>query len=119
MEPEIVFQPDPSVYDGRWVNNGWLQELAKPLTKLTWDNAMLISPALMQRLKLRTGNVVEVENHGRKVRGPALVMPGQADNTITLVDGLRTASAEAATAPIAATARSRCAPAMRPGSPAE
>ncbi|MGC2323939.1 MAG: 4Fe-4S dicluster domain-containing protein, partial [Terriglobales bacterium] len=87
MEPEIVFQPDSSVYDGRWVNNGWLQELAKPLTKLTWDNAVLIDLTLSSILKVRTGSVVEVEHHGRKVRGPALVMPGQADNTITLVMG--------------------------------
>jgi len=84
---EVVFQPDSSVYDGRWVNNGWLQELPKPLTKLTWDNAVLISPALMQRLNLRTGNVVEIESRGRKVRGPVLVMPGQADDSVTLAMG--------------------------------
>jgi len=87
MGPEIVFQPDPSVYDGRWVNNGWLQELAKPLTKLTWDNAVLIDPIHSVILGIRTGSVVEIESYGRKVRGPALVMPGQADNTITLVMG--------------------------------
>jgi len=84
---EIVFQPDPSIYDGRWANNGWLQELPKPLTKLTWDNAVLISPALGERMNLRTGNVVEVENRGRKVRGAVLVVPGQADETITLAMG--------------------------------
>ena len=84
---EAVFQPDPSVYDGRWANNGWLQELPKPLTKLTWDNAVLISPEFSERMNLRTGNVVEVENRGRKVRGPVLVVPGQAYNTITLVMG--------------------------------
>ncbi|MGO9209118.1 MAG: TAT-variant-translocated molybdopterin oxidoreductase [Terriglobales bacterium] len=85
--PEVVFQPDPSVYDGRWANNGWLQELPKPLTKLTWDNAVLIDPTLSDILKVRTGNLVEVEHHGRKVRGPVLVVPGQAYNTITLVMG--------------------------------
>ncbi|MFI5110279.1 MAG: TAT-variant-translocated molybdopterin oxidoreductase [Terriglobales bacterium] len=84
---EIVFQPDPSVYDGRWANNGWLQELPKPLTKLTWDNAVLVSPRLAQDQNLRTGNVVEVESRGRKVRGPVLVMPGQAWESITLVMG--------------------------------
>jgi len=87
VEPEVVFQPDPSVYDGRWANNGWLQELPKPLTKLTWDNAVLIDPTLSDILKVRTGNLVEVESRGRKVRGAVLVMPGQADNTITLVMG--------------------------------
>ena len=84
---EAVFQPDPSVYDGRWVNNGWLQELPKPLTKVTWDSAVLMGPSLMGNLKLRTGNIVEVESHGRKIRGPALLMPGQPDNSITLSMG--------------------------------
>ncbi len=84
---EAAFQPDPSVYDGRWANNGWLQELPKPLTKLTWDNAVLISPALSERMSLRTGNVVEVESRGHKVRGPVLVVPGQADDSITLAMG--------------------------------
>ncbi|MFZ3214310.1 MAG: TAT-variant-translocated molybdopterin oxidoreductase [Terriglobales bacterium] len=87
VEPEVVFQPDPSVYDGRWANNGWLQELPKPLTKLTWDNAVLMGPELVERMDLRTGNVVEVENRGRKVRGAVLVAPGQADDTITLAMG--------------------------------
>ncbi|HYN15599.1 MAG TPA: TAT-variant-translocated molybdopterin oxidoreductase [Terriglobales bacterium] len=84
---EVVFQPDPSVYDGRWANNAWLQELPKPLTKLTWDNAVLVGPALSERMNLRTGNVVEVEHRRRKLRGPVLVAPGQAEDSITLVMG--------------------------------
>jgi len=84
---EAVFLPDPSIYDGRWANNGWLQELPKPLTKLTWDNAVLISPALSERMNLRTGNVVEVEIRGRKVRGAVLIAPGQATGTVTLAMG--------------------------------
>jgi len=84
---EAVFLPDPSIYDGRWANNGWLQELPKPLTKLTWDNAVLISPALAERMKLRTGNVVEIESRGRKLRGAVLIVPGQASDTITLTMG--------------------------------
>ena len=84
---EAVFLPDPSIYDGRWANNGWLQELPKPLTKLTWDNAVLISPVLSERMNLRTCNVVEVESRGRKVRGAVLVAPGQADDSITLAMG--------------------------------
>ena len=50
---EIVFRPDPTVWDGRFANNGWLQELPKPLTKLSWDNAALVSPALARRLGRR------------------------------------------------------------------
>ena len=47
---EVAFAPDPTIYDGRFANNGWLQELPKPLTKLTWDNAVLMSPATAQKL---------------------------------------------------------------------
>ena len=51
---EIVFRTDPSIYDGRFANNGWLQELPKPLTKLTWDNVALISPATAEKLGVGT-----------------------------------------------------------------
>jgi len=91
---DIVFQPDPSVYDGRWANNGWLQELPKPLTKLTWDNAVLIPDPSAARYvtrggvtDVRPGDVVEIEHRGRKLRAPVLVMPGQAEGSITLVMG--------------------------------
>ncbi len=81
---EIIFRPDPTIYDGRFNNNGWLQELPKPLTKLTWDNAVLISPALASARKLENRDVVEVELQGRKVKGAIFILPGQAENSVTL-----------------------------------
>jgi molybdopterin-containing oxidoreductase family iron-sulfur binding subunit len=79
---ELVFQPDPTIWDGRFANNGWLQELPKPLSKLTWGNAALVSPALAARLGLRTEEVVELRYQGRMVRAPIWIMPGQADHTV-------------------------------------
>ena len=81
---EVIFRPDPTIYDGRFNNNGWLQELPKPLTKLTWDNAVLISPALASARKLENRDVVEIEVQGRKVKGAIFVLPGQPENSITL-----------------------------------
>ncbi len=83
-ELEIVFRPDPAVWDGRFANNGWLQELPKPLTKLTWDNAALISPADAERLGVTNEDVVELTFQARRVKAPVWVMPGQADGTVTL-----------------------------------
>jgi molybdopterin-containing oxidoreductase family iron-sulfur binding subunit len=94
---EIVFQTDPSVHDGRYANNGWLQELPKPLTKITWDNVALVSPATAKRLGIgedlagRGGehgqmiaSVLELRYQGRTVRAPAWVMPGHADESVTV-----------------------------------
>jgi molybdopterin-containing oxidoreductase family iron-sulfur binding subunit len=94
---EINFQADPGVYDGRFANNGWLQELPKPISKLTWDNAIFVSPGTGQRLGLRQTfgirggergdarvDVVELEYGGRTVRGPAWILPGHADDSITV-----------------------------------
>ncbi len=81
---EILFRPDPTVLDGRFANIGWLQELPKPLTKLTWDNAVMVAPATAQRLKLADGDVVELAYRGRTASGPVRILPGQPDNSITL-----------------------------------
>ena len=81
---EVVFRADPSVYDGRFANNAWLQELPKPLTKLTWDNAALISPATAARLNLVSGDVVELRQGGRTLTTPVWLALGQAADTITL-----------------------------------
>jgi molybdopterin-containing oxidoreductase family iron-sulfur binding subunit len=81
---EVVFRPDPGIWDGRFANNAWLQELPKPLTKLTWDNAALISPATAARLALISGDVVELRQGNRSIRIPVWLAPGQAPETLTL-----------------------------------
>ncbi len=81
---EVVFRPDPTIWDGRFANNGWLQELPKPATKVTWDNTVQMAPALAARMGLATGDVVDVAQGGRTVRGPVWVSPGHADSSITL-----------------------------------
>ena len=83
-ELEIVFRPDPAIWDGRYANNGFLQELQKPLTKLTWDNAALIGVATAQRLGLSNEDVVLLHYQGRTVRAPVWIMPGHADNSVTV-----------------------------------
>ena len=86
-EIEIVFRPDPTILDGRHANNGWLQELPKPLLKTTWENVVALSPALSRHLGVASGDVLEVESGGRRLKGPAWVQPGQALNVITLYLG--------------------------------
>ncbi|HUL15286.1 MAG TPA: TAT-variant-translocated molybdopterin oxidoreductase [Terriglobales bacterium] len=96
-ELEFIFRPDPSIYDGRFANNGWLQELPKPVTKLTWDNAALVSPNTAQNLDVthkvmfrggEHGNVrsslVDIQLSGSKVTAVTWVMPGQADGVVVL-----------------------------------
>jgi molybdopterin-containing oxidoreductase family iron-sulfur binding subunit len=85
---EICFRPDPCIWDGRFANNGWLQELPKPFSKVTWDNPILVSPALAQRMGLANGTVVEIRQGGRKLSAPVWIMPGQAENSITVHLGL-------------------------------
>lgn len=112
-ELEFIIIPDPSVFDGRFANNGWLQELPNPLTKITWDNVALVSPATAARLGINRGNdpreisggergvpfvntygtnmasdVVTVSYQGRELTGvPMWISPGQADDVITLYLG--------------------------------
>ncbi len=81
---EIIFRADPSVWDGRYANNGWLQELPKPISKLTWDNAALMSPALAQRLGVSNEDVVELSLGNRSVKAPVWIVPGHADRSVTL-----------------------------------
>ncbi len=94
---DVIFLPDPTIYDGSWANNGWLQELPKPLTKLAWGNAAILSPATAKQLGVALGSyahggehggyympVVELTLDGRSVRAPVWIMPGHADGTVTV-----------------------------------
>ncbi|QDG50435.1 4Fe-4S dicluster domain-containing protein [Persicimonas caeni] len=80
----VIFAPDPSVWDGRFANIGMLQELPKPLSSLTWDNAALISPKTSARLGLENEDVVELTYRERTVEAPVWVMPGHADGCVTV-----------------------------------
>ena len=94
---ELVFRTDPSIYDGRFANNGWLQELPKPLTKITWDNVAIISPNSAQQLvgTMYNRGAVKGREHyvpvvdlvgpqGQTVAAPLWIMPGQPDGVITV-----------------------------------
>jgi len=74
----ILFRPDPHLWDGRYANNAWLQELPRPLTKLTWDNPLLISPELARNLKLHNGDQVRLSTGDTNLTVPIWIMPGQA-----------------------------------------
>jgi molybdopterin-containing oxidoreductase family iron-sulfur binding subunit len=96
---QVVFRADPSIYDGQFSNNGWLQELPKPLTKITWDNVALISANTAGKLGVAPQNYeedkrgrgamvdqLELKLNGRAISKavPAWVMPGQPDDVITI-----------------------------------
>jgi molybdopterin-containing oxidoreductase family iron-sulfur binding subunit len=84
---EVEFRPDPTIDDGRFANNAWLQELPKPLSKITWDSAAFVSPADAERLQLASGDVVEIEAASRSLAAPVWIMPGQAVGCISLTLG--------------------------------
>ena len=84
---EVIFTRDSRVDDGRFSNNGWLQEFPDPVTKITWDNAVLMSRKTAAELGVKNDDVVEVSLGGRSVKGPVWVQPGQADFTLGLALG--------------------------------
>jgi molybdopterin-containing oxidoreductase family iron-sulfur binding subunit len=84
---EIVFRPDPTMWDGRFANNGWLQELPKPLTQITWDNAVMVSARTAQRLQLTNEDVISMKYAGRALRGVVWITPGHADESVTVYFG--------------------------------
>jgi molybdopterin-containing oxidoreductase family iron-sulfur binding subunit len=84
---EVAFVPGAQMFDGRYANNGWMQELPDPITKLVWDNAALISPATAKQKGLSDGDVVTLSRGGMKLEIPVLLQPGQADNSVTIALG--------------------------------
>jgi MoCo/4Fe-4S cofactor protein with predicted Tat translocation signal len=84
---EIIFRPDPTIWDGRFANNGWLQELPKPLTKITWDPTAWVSPQLAQQQGLRDGDVIELKYRGATAKLPVTIVPGHPDGAVTAFFG--------------------------------
>jgi MoCo/4Fe-4S cofactor protein with predicted Tat translocation signal len=93
---ELEIKHDPTIYDGRFANNGWLQELPKPQTKITWDNVLIVSPRTAEAQHIapgdalvneRTTRLAEVTYRGRKMKLPVWVMPGQPDDVLTIFFG--------------------------------
>ncbi|HEY7292406.1 MAG TPA: TAT-variant-translocated molybdopterin oxidoreductase [Vicinamibacterales bacterium] len=94
---EIAFRPDPTILDGRFANNAWLQELPKPVTRIVWDNAIYVSPATASKLKGEnapafrggehgtiTSDIFEVKSAGRTIRGPLFEVVGHPDECATV-----------------------------------
>ncbi len=85
---EITFKSDPSLYDGRFANNGWLQEVPKQVTNLSWDNAALMNMDLMTKHNIEENDAIELEINGRKIITPVLMSPGHPNDAVTVHLGL-------------------------------
>lgn len=84
---EIAFRPDPTVFDGRYANSSWLQELPKPILQLTWDNAALMSIKTAHKYALGDEDVVTLSLNDRHVNAPVLIVPGHPDDSVTVTFG--------------------------------
>ncbi len=84
---EVIFRADPLIYDGSRANNAWLQETPKPVMNFCWVNGVLISPNQAKKSGLATGDIIEIDVNGRKVKGPIWPQPGHPDNSITVFLG--------------------------------
>jgi len=84
---EVVFLASPSLHDGRFANDGWLQELPDPLTKLTWDNPALVSPKTAESLGLEGRDWVRLDYAGRSIELPVWLLPGMADGVVAVTLG--------------------------------
>jgi molybdopterin-containing oxidoreductase family iron-sulfur binding subunit len=85
--PEIVFLPSPSLHDGRFANDGWLQELPDPLTKITWDNPALVSPKTAEALAVASADLIRLDYASRSLELPVSILPGMADGVVALTLG--------------------------------
>ncbi|MDO8677308.1 MAG: TAT-variant-translocated molybdopterin oxidoreductase [Acidobacteriota bacterium] len=84
---EVVFLPSSSLHDGRFANDGWLQELPDPLTKLTWDNPALVSPKTAETLGLASEDLIRLDYASRSLELPVWILPGMADGVVALTLG--------------------------------
>ncbi|HEV2277201.1 MAG TPA: TAT-variant-translocated molybdopterin oxidoreductase [Acidobacteriaceae bacterium] len=84
---EVLFRPDLNLYDGRYANVGWMQEIPRPITNLTWDNAAQMSFATLEKFKLAEDDAVEISWGGKKIICGAMAVPGQADDVIVVTLG--------------------------------
>ena len=84
---EIIFRPDPTIWDGRFANNGWLQELPKPLTKITWDPTAWMSLRTAEERGLHDGDIIELRFRGNAAKLPVAIVPGHPDGAVTAFFG--------------------------------
>ncbi|HEX5474725.1 MAG TPA: TAT-variant-translocated molybdopterin oxidoreductase [Vicinamibacterales bacterium] len=80
---ELIFRPDPFIWDGRFANNGWLQEMPKHISKITWDPAAWLSPRLAESKGLNDGDLIELRYRGNTARLPVTIVPGHPDGAVT------------------------------------
>jgi MoCo/4Fe-4S cofactor protein with predicted Tat translocation signal len=84
---EVIFRADPNIYDGRYANVGWLQEIPKPVTSMSWDNAALMSYPTLAKFGLAEQDVVAIESNGNTVLAPVMAVPGHPDGSVTVYLG--------------------------------
>ncbi|MBA2115527.1 hypothetical protein HOV93_27090 [Planctomycetes bacterium FF15] len=81
---EVIFHPGAGTYDGRFANNGWLQELPEPITKVTWDNVVTMSPKTAEKIGVGQAELMEISANGNTVTLPVFIQPGQAHGTLAV-----------------------------------
>ncbi len=84
---ELNFRRDPCIYDGQFANNGWLQELPKPMSKMTWDNPLQMGKKMAERMGIKSGDTVKIELNGKSIELPVWIQVGHPDNSVTVFLG--------------------------------